>query len=76
MIGAVRRTLYAIGAGLLILIAGLRLVRRNDALKAKNKGLKAEDARHDRINNADTGAFATDIERIKRLRRFAAKHGN
>ena len=76
MIGALRRTLYAIGAGLLVLVAGLRLVRRNDALKAKNRGLKAEDARHDRIKNADTGAFASDSERLERLRKFAAKHRN
>lgn len=75
MIGSVRRTLYAAGAALLVLLAALRLLRRNQNLRAQNRGLKKEDARHDRINKADTGLGASDDERVRRLRKFADRHG-
>ena len=37
---------------------------------------KADQQAHERMNHADTGAGATDDERIERLRDFAARHGN
>jgi len=50
--------------------------RRSGAVRAEKRGLQDEDAKHERINEADTGIGATDGERIERLREFAAKHGN
>ncbi len=48
------------------------LVRADAVADAQRK---AEVKAHERINDADTGIGATDDERIKRLREFAAKHG-
>lgn len=36
---------------------------------------KADRKAHERINEADLGIGASDAERVKRLRDFAAKHG-
>ena len=44
---------------------------KHDAANAK-----ADQQANERMNNADTGAGATDDERIDRLRDFAAKHSN
>lgn len=37
---------------------------------------KANTEAHERMNNADIGAGATDDERVERLRDFSAKHGS
>ena len=50
--------------------------RRSGAVRSEKRGLRAEDAKHDRINEADTGIGATDGERIGRLREFADKNRN
>jgi uncharacterized membrane protein YccC len=50
--------------------------KRSASVRAKNRGMRAEDAKHERINNADLGLGASDAERIKRLHDFANKHGN
>ncbi len=73
-----RLKLWALAAGATVLaVLGIYAKGRSDeAHKAKVKDLKADIAAHERINNADTGAGASDDERIDRLRDFAAKHGN
>lgn len=62
----------AAGAGVL----ALYLKGRSDAkAKADGKAMKEDMKAHERINEADLGIGATDDERVKRLREFAAKHG-
>ena len=71
-------------AGALAALAGLwaygAAKKREGAVAARNdaaaKAAKADQQAHERINNADTGAGASDDERVRRLREFAAKHGN
>jgi len=47
--------------------------RKNGAMVAENQHLKSEIDAHERINDADTGGGATDVERIERLQHMAGK---
>ena len=63
-----------IAAGLSV--AALYFKGRADAkAKADEKAMKEDLKAHERINEADLGIGASDDERVKRLREFAAKHG-
>jgi hypothetical protein len=76
MIG--RLKLYAALFGLFVttLLATWLGGRMTGSANAKTKQLKAEIDAHERINDADTGGGATDIERIKRLQHMADKLGD
>lgn len=63
------------GAALVALLGAWVARKRSGAVRAENRGLRANEKQHERMNNADTGIGATDDERVKRLRDFAAKHG-
>lgn len=67
----------AAGLAAIVGIVGSYMKGRSDATaKARVKDLKVDLEAHERMNHADLGADATDDERIDRLRRFAAKHGD
>lgn len=69
-----RKALAWAGAAFVI-IGGAWLAGRRDAKQAQKMDTLQKDVKaHERINEADTGIGATDLERIDRLRAFAAKH--
>jgi hypothetical protein len=76
MIGRIKLYLAGLGALMVALTMAYFNGRANGAIKAKNQRLKAEIDAHERINDADTGGGATDIERIKRLQHMADKLGD
>jgi hypothetical protein len=61
--------------GLVAAIAGAFGLRRSGVKAERNrniiKTMKANEEKHERINDADTGIGATDGERVGRLRRLA-----
>jgi hypothetical protein len=77
------RPVRFIGAAL-VAFAGLMAwgaaKKRDGAAEARAdaaaRDAQANEEAHDRINQADTGAGLSDDQRRKRLRDFAAKHGN
>ena len=61
----------------LLALLGIYAKGRADAkARADLRDLKADNAAHERINDANLGIGASDGERIDRLRDFAAKHGD
>jgi hypothetical protein len=72
----IRMMLAAIGAVLAAFVVAYFKGRADSAMVAQNQRLKSEMDAHERINDADTGGGATDVERIKRLREMAAKLGH
>lgn len=57
------------------LFLGRRQGRVNERDRQAAKDAKADLQAHERINNAETGSGMSDVERVDRLRDFAAKHG-
>ena len=69
---------YLIAAGSAVLAIVMAFFRGKASANAKRdaRDAKANEQAHGRMNDADLGIGATDSERVKRLRGFAAKHGN
>jgi hypothetical protein len=65
----------AAGLAIVALVATWFGGRKAGKTDAKVDALKSEVKAHERINEADLGSGASDIERIRRLREFAERHG-
>jgi hypothetical protein len=64
-----------IGAALAAILAAAAWAWRARGKAEQVDRLKADVAAHERMNDADLGAGATDQQRISRLREFADRHG-
>lgn len=66
----------ALGALIAAFVVAYFKGRSDSAMVAQNERLRSETDAHERINDADTGGGATDLQRIKRLHDMATKLGH